>query len=614
MNGQWRLGAAGAAIAAIVFVGAVLTTPPATGYEASVYDAYPGWAWLGFGAAIVGGLGLVFRTAITDRPGWRYGIAVLGSVYAVFFVIPLFRGYYLYGTPMSDAFYHFGIVTDILRTGSVPETGYPATHLLYTSLVTITGLPARTLQPLVAFGFFSLFVGSCSLLGRSLFGRRGGLATLGAATPLVFVSHHLTTLPWLFALPYLPLSLYFCYRWTNDHRHSSRRSAVGVMLVCGFALVFYHPVTALATVLALLLYAGVVAAPALYRRLPLDRAAGAPKRVHASVVPYRYPAIIAIAGVVWYLSTSHIRRFLERAFTTEVDGGAADYASAAGEASYSAWELFREFLVLRWGTVLAYAGVGACIAAVISIRVLRRRAGRLEVLCAVQFGAGVGVAVAFIGAGVLSRNVVRINHYTVIGAILLFGLAITGLVSYRDAVDERRRRVGATAALSGLCAVVIVVALLAGAVAYDDDSHVTQSTMAGAEWQHEHHESSHDTRAFRMSEQLQRYFEGTTGADPDDRQFHRSLEGHQLPSRLGYDEHESVAGGYETETYLVTKTADVEWANDLSSDRRSEVRHYTAADLDRLRADPTAHRIYSNGDFTVWLVDPDLDSDSDTDG
>lgn len=610
MNGQWRLGAAATAIAAIAFVVGVLTTPPATGYEASIYDAYPAWTWIGFGLAIVGGLGLVFRTALTGRSGWRYGIVALGSAYAVFFALPLFRGYYLYGTPMSDAFYHFAIVRDVLQTGSLPETGYPATHLLYTSLVTITGLSMRTLQPIVAFGFFSLFVGSCFLLGRSLFGRRGGLATLGAAAPLVFVSHHLTTLPWLFALPYLPLSLYFCHRWAGRHRRSSRQRVFGVMLVCGFALVFYHPVTALATVLALLLYAGVVAAPALRRRLPLGRAA-APERVHSFAVPYRYPAVIAMAGVFWYLSTSHITRFLERALTAEIEGGAANYASAAGESSYSAWELFWEFLVLRWGTVLAYAAVGACVAAAIAIRILRRRADRLEVLCAVQFGAGIGVAVAFIGAGVLSRNVVRINHYTVIGAILLFGLAVSVLVSYRDGVEDRRLRVGATVALRGLCAIVIVVALLAGSVAYDDDSHVTQSTMSGAEWHHERHESGVGTQAFRMSEQLQRYFEGTTGADPDDRQFHRSLEGYQLPSRLGYDEHESVADEYETETYLVTKTADVEWASDIPRDRRSDVRHYTEADIERLRADPAAHRIYSNGDFSVWFVDPDLDSDSD---
>ncbi|WP_049888037.1 hypothetical protein [Natrinema sp. J7-2] len=604
MNRRWRIISAVTALAAIGFIGSVLTTPPATGYESSIHDAYPPQAWVGFGLALVGSLVLLFRSVTTGRPGWRYGVGTLASVYAVFFALPLFRGYYVYGTPMSDAFYHFGIVRDVLETGAVPETGYPATHVLYTTLTTITGVPIRVLQPVVTFCFFLLFVGSCFLLGLSFFGRRGGLATLGAATPLVFASHHLMTLPWLFALPFLPLSLALAHRWSG-RRCSSRTGLVGVAFVCGIALVFYHPVTALVTVLALVVYVGVVAAPSLRRRLPRRRAEAKAAAGRAYAVPVRYPLVLGIAGILWYLSISHFTHFLERMVTNDIDGGAASYASTAQRTSYSTWELVWEFLVLEWGTVLVYAGLGAAIAAVILGRVLRGRDSRLERLCVAQYGAGVGVAAFFFGSQVLSRNVVRINNYTVIGAILLLGLAIIGLVSYRDAADDRWKRWGVTTILGGLCVTVIVVALLAGAVAYEDDRHVTHATMAGAEWHHENHDSGIDTRAFRMSEQLQRYFEGTTGADPDDRQFHRSLESYQLPTGLGYDEHGSVGDVYETETYLVTKTADIAWARNRPPDRRAEIDHYTAADLARLRADPAAHRIYSNGDVSVWLVDPD---------
>ncbi|PCR92170.1 hypothetical protein [Natrinema ejinorense] len=604
MNRRWQIVSAVTALAAIGFVGSVLTTPPATGYESSIHDAYPPQTWVGFGLALVGGLTLVFRSAITDRPGWRYGVVTLASVYAVFFALPLFRGYYVYGTPMSDAFYHFGIVRDVLETGTVPETVYPATHLLYATLTTVTGVPMRILQPVVAFCFFLLFVGSCFLLGRCLFGPRGGLATLGAAMPLVFVSHHLTTLPWLFALPFLPLSLSLAHRWA-DRRRSSRAGPFVAALVCGIALVFYHPVTALVTVLALVVYAGVVAAPSLRRRLPLLRSETEAESGRAYATPYRYPAVLAIAGILWYLSISQVTHFLDRVVTNDIDGGAASYASTAQQTSYSTWELVWEFLVLEWGTVLVYAGLGAGIAAVILGRALRGRDSRLERLCVAQYAAGIGVAVFFVGSRVLSRNVVRINSYTVIGAILLLGLAITGLVSYRDAAADRWKQRGATVALCGLCVSVLVVALLAGAVAYEDDRHVTHATMAGAEWHHENHDSGIDTRAFRMSEQLQRYFEGTTGADPDDRQFHRSLEGYQLPTRLGYDDHGSVGDVYENETYLVTKTADIEWARNRPPDRRAEIDHYTDDDRDRLRADPAAHRIYSNGDVSVWVVEPD---------
>ncbi|WP_408959717.1 hypothetical protein [Natrinema sp. 74] len=603
MNDRWRIGSAVTALAAIGFVGSVLVTPPATGYESSIYDAYSVWTWAGFGVALVGGIALVFRSAITGRSGWRHGAIALGSTYAVFFALPLFRGYYIYGTPMSDALYHFGIVRDVLKTGSLPETGYPATHLLYSALTLVTGVPVRELQPLVALCFFLLLIGACLLLGLSLFGRRGGLATLGAATPLILVSHHLTTLPWLFALPYLPLSLYFAHRWAN-RRRSNRTGIVGVTLVCGVALVFYHPITALVTVFALVLYAGSIAAPRLRRHLSLG-GAEAERSVHAYAIPYRYPIILAIAGALWYLSIGHITHFLETVLTTDLDGGAASYADTAQQTSYSAWELLWEFLVLKWGTVLAYAGIGACISAAILVRVLRRRSSRLELLCAVQYGGGLTVAVFFIGARVLSRNIVRINHYTVIGAILLLGLAVTGLASARDGVGGRWKRRGATVALGGLCVTVILVALLAGAVAYEENRHVTHATMAGAEWQHENHEPGVNTRAFRMSEQLQRYFEGTTGAKPGDRQFHRSLPGYQLPTRLGYDGNESVAGVYENETYLVTKTADVKWASDRSPDRQAEITYYTASDLARLQADPAAHRIYNNGDFSVWFVAPD---------
>lgn len=604
MRTRWRLVLCLGVVGAIGFIVGVLTTPPAASYEVSVYDAYEPWTWAGFALALVAGLGAVFRTVLSDEYGCLSGIALVASVYVVFFAIPLFRGYYIYGTPMSDSLYHFGIVRDVLGGRTIPETAYPATHLLYTALVSVTGLPMRELQPLVAFAFFALFVGSFFLVGRAFFGRRGGVATMGAALPLVFVSHQLQTLPWLFALPFLPILLALTHRWAT-RRNAAHEGVFGTILICGSILVFYHPVTALVTVLALVLYAAVVAAPSLrgsllYRDRPQSEAGD--QRTYA--VPYRLPLIILIPGVFWYLSIGHITHFLSRIVTRDVGGGAAEYAGAAQQTSYTAWELVWEFLVLKWGTVLLYAGVGAVIAAAVLIRTLRRRGNRLELLFALQFGAGVSVAIVLMGLQVLSRNVVRLNNYTLVAAMLLIGLAFTGLVAYRSELDGGWKRTGATIALCGLCLTVLTTALLAGAIAYEDNRHVTHATVAGAEWQHEYHQSGTNTRAFRMSENIQRYLEGVSQSTPDDRQFHRSLEAHQVPNRLGYDAHDSMADTYENETYVVTKMSDIKWAADQPPDRRDEIRHYTAADLERATTDPTANRVYDNGALNVWYVNP----------
>ncbi|ELY97627.1 hypothetical protein [Natrialba aegyptia] len=604
MGDRWWLGPGIGVLGALAFIVGVVTTPPAAGYEVSVYDAYPLWTWAGFALALVAGLGSLFRSVITGERGWRHGLAIVASAYGVFFALPLFRGYYIYGTPMSDALYHFGIVRDVLENGLLPETGYPATHLLYTALVTVTGLSMRELQPIVALGFFALFVGACYLAGRAFFGHRGGLATLGAALPLVFVSHHLMTLPWLFALPFLPLLLALTHRWAR-RRRSGHEGIFGSILICGTVLVFYHPVTALVTALALALYALIVAAPSLRRVLQRRRnRTGRRDRDHGtSAVTYRLPFIILIPGVFWYLSIGHITQFLARAVTRDIDGGAVGYAGAAQQTSYSIRELVWEFLVLEWGTVVLYAGVSAIIVAVIAIRLLRRRGSRLELLFAAQFSAGVGVALFLIASQVLSRNIVRLNNYTLVGAIFLLGLAIAGLASQRPNTDGWKR-IGVTLALGGLCLTVLGTALLAGAVTYEDNSHVTHATMAGAEWQHDHHQTAPETRAFRMSENIQRYFDGLSRSTPEDRQFHRSVDAYQLPDRLGYDDADSMAAVYENETYLVTKTADIEWAADQPPDRRNEIQSYSSSDLEQATDDPSVSRLYDNGEFTVWLVEP----------
>jgi hypothetical protein len=79
-----------------------------------------------------------------------------------------------------------------------------------------------------------------------------------------------------------------------------------------------------------------------------------------------------------------------------------------------------------------------------------------------------------------------------------------------------------------------------------------------------------------------------------------------LERRFGYASNAAIGESVDGfKTYVVTKPYDIEAPKQLHPSVREEHIAYYEEDLNRLSTDNTADRIYDNGGYTVWFVNPE---------
>ena len=136
----------------------VSITPPATGYELSIYTAYPWYFWFCLlGSIFLGILVIlpgVFRKKKTNL--WVFGLAVVFIANLVFLLLPMLRGYVFYGGAGADIFTHVGLIKEIAETGHIFENNfYPIIHIFSLLVSDILGISVMKILWFIP-AFFSL--------------------------------------------------------------------------------------------------------------------------------------------------------------------------------------------------------------------------------------------------------------------------------------------------------------------------------------------------------------------------------------------------------------------------------------------------------------------------
>ena len=556
-------------IAAVSFIG------PARGYEVSVYDAYPLAVWVAFGIVLVGGLGLILSSAIDAVPvsGWRSGFALIIAAYGVFYALPMARGYVIYGSLLSDALYHLSIVSDILARGHVPELLYPQTHVLLAELAMVAGLPLQSSQMPVSFAFTMLFITGCFVSGRRLLSHRGGIFVLAAAIPLSYTGDQLSILPWFYALAFLPLTVFALQIGT-------RARAGWVSIPLGVAIVLYHLIISLFAAIALGIY-GVWAA----RRS---------QRIAQGTV---IALIIAIIAPLWGLGTHRVQAMILRAYTGAVGGGVVTYASQAAESGYSLVQLLVSFVILRWGSLFLLLGAASAVAAGAVYHSVVQREFDVGGMLSVQYFVGGAFGVVLAGAHLLAKSPTRVSQFALLFAIYLVGYGLWRVFGRPRPQPSQLR----TAFGVGLAAVVLLSALLSAGIAYEENRHVTHATVEGTEWHLRHTDETTPTKSLRMAINIQLYIQGLARGKAAPRVFSRYQSQYQLPTALGYDENSTISTTLTDQSYLITKRSDIAWLKSRSSSA-TPTHAYSKANRRQLAHDSAAAKLYSNGEFTIWLA------------
>lgn len=150
--------------------GIIVRTQPASGYEISIYDAYPWYFWLIISILIASPLIAILLENIAGQLKFSYiNLTVFYALFSIILLLtlPAFRGYPFYGA--GDTHSHLGLIKEISSTGHFGTTNpYPAVHILLDTLAIISSCSAETLSLYITQILFTLYIAFIFFLSRAL--------------------------------------------------------------------------------------------------------------------------------------------------------------------------------------------------------------------------------------------------------------------------------------------------------------------------------------------------------------------------------------------------------------------------------------------------------------
>jgi len=232
----------------------LVTTPPASAYEISLYAAYPIYFWaMLIGSYTCGVVLLVGRPLAEHDHGRALGLSIVVTTGVIVLLLPVFRGYAFYGRtdPSAEA----GFVKQILLTGHISppspswdkEDIYPATHILVAGMSYVTGLDYTLLSMLSPVGFFAFYEVSLFLLSRRICKNESEAALVTAFGAPLFSYYLAQFIPNISTFLLLPFIL-----WLYIRGERKRIDWTIALLLPVLMLVLFHPFDALTYVLVFL--------------------------------------------------------------------------------------------------------------------------------------------------------------------------------------------------------------------------------------------------------------------------------------------------------------------------------------------------------------------------
>jgi hypothetical protein len=577
----------------LVIVAILLVTPPADGYEPSIYAGYPLYFWGLVVAAMWLGQLVILRSGLRAAQGdsdWRYGFLLTLLVATLLLFMPYIRGYPLYGR--GDVLSHLGLIQAIQATGGAPfQNNYQNIHQLVLSVSYATGLEPIQVINAVA-GIISLLsIGASFVLLARVFDRRRALLTLPFVVALVAGRSYLNPSPYPQSLLLLPFVLFLFVR-TQQTESVRFRFALALTVV---AVVIYHPLTALFLILAFCLHYAIVFA--------VTRTDSPVSRQFSALASKSITQLSVVVFVGWYYNFAGIiirfETVTRRLFGTESGQAPLDtYGGVLREYSPALVDV-ASLATLRYGRQAILLGLGGLF--VLATLVSLHRGGRVATPYLLTFGLGFtffsGFAVVFLIVDLIG------GFGRPLGFAIFFAVFTTGslVATVADAVDAQSLVAGAVAVILLLLVTVSVFGLYPSPMAGETNQQVTAQDIDGAAWY-----LDADLQTVSLQEQGINMF-----------RFEHALAGFQNstvqrggtapPPRLNYTTHPYFGDSYsEPQVYVLTESARGFYRTVYPD--YEQYWQYRPADYDRLGRDPTVSQVYDNGEIDIYLVEPTADS------
>jgi len=582
----------------ILLVLVIITiTPSATGYEISIYDAYPLYFWFFLIGAIACGIIILVHQAFTEEKlnWWLAGFSVILFIVVfanlIIILLPIFRGYFI--SDVGDEITHLGMIKDIALTGRTGrENVYPISHILSISLSYISGLNSRSIIKIVPAIFYLIYIGGLYLLAKTI-GEKFGqvLLVMAFGSVLLFTYFNIFFLPTQFFLYLIPLILMLLLRKTAS---SNRLEYTIIFLIMLLPMPFLHPLGSVFLILLFLLFELSV----LIHRFLIRRGYAQSAAISYPSKTALMPALVVfIIFFMWFSSFALFRTTVTQAYEWFVYGhGTPPVETMAEQLRMAGFTIldFIDLLIKNYGHDLIFILI-SLIAILIILRNLRlRNSPRIEEIFFSLFFLifSVFYIQTLLGAFICTGRSLRVYCWPLMASTVLNGIVFHEWISK---LKGKRFKI-----CISLLTIVIIIAAIIGVFSVYPSPHIklgnlqiTEMNFEGMEWFFEHKNSD---MTFYFDQLPFRAVHAIFGHDAPK----PKTVGHfsQVPPHLGYEDNKTLSYSFNYDAYIVIS----ERIKAIKTKLWPDVGRYALSDLNRLSSDPAVSKIYFNGGLETWRV------------
>jgi len=590
----------------------IVITPPAAGYEISIYNAYPWYFWFFMLTAIFLGQLIVLKDIFCrllkkNNNSWLLGIIIILFPVVIFLFLPIIRGYPTYG--FGDHLYHIGEVKDILQYGSIAENNfYPNLHILTAGLTWMTGSDIISIVNFLSRFFFFFSPISLYLLYKIMFNNKDEMkfAFVLASTFLFFGSFCKYIAPYNQSFLLIPIILYL-YLKRGNIQNNLNFSILFIIFIVSYT--FYHPLNILFLILVFLFFAITFY---LYPKINGINLIEYPEKIlkEKSVNIILFSILLFF---LWYFSFSSIVGSFYKVFSSIFYGAGESFfqSQATALSSYSP-KLFDtiKMIVYTYGVLLIVFLLSMFSLTYILIKWWRNKQSfRLRfflVFSGISFFVfGVLLAGAFFVDFIVGWN--RFLVWVSIFSIILITLAFYSLLSNYRYDNNPIKSIKKIMATIIVCIFLILLTFLSTFTFYnspltgDANLQVTNMDWAGVEWIMDYKNKQIVIEDLGITHW--RFSSAIYGVKESYLMESVSNIIKPLPDHFSYHNKSSLGEYYNESRYMIiTRLARIRYPESYPSYK--ELWRFTPQDFNQLQGDNSVNRVFDNGDFEAYLIRP----------
>lgn len=585
-----------ATIAAICMLAVTLiiaVIPNATGYEMSIYHAYPLYFWLLLLASLICGILILTYQAFTKSKSswWISGLIIMITTNLIIILLPGFRDYFI--SDYADELDHLGLIKDIAMTGYIGGSNiYPISHIIAYNISSVCALDIKLVLKIIPAIFYIIYIFGLLLLTKEMGGKfRQSLLVLSFSSVLLFTYFNYLFLPTQFFVELVPLIIFLFIRSQN-----CPNIYYGIIfIILLLPMPFLHPLGSTFLVLIfIILMVSIIILKFVNKRSVLEY----------KIVSFNYrsaipPALIVlIVFFMWFTNFALFNYSIDKAFNWFVYG----YGTTAMQGMVQDWETvnmtitqFLNLLFNSYGQCLIFSLLSLIAIIFLIGRILfsKKPINLNEIFLSLTFVVFSLFYISTLVTGFLGTGKsIRIFIWALMASTLLNGIVFYELLS-------KFKGKLAIFFKSNLVLIIIIAAIIGifnvypSPITKQAGIQVTYMDWSAIEWFFNKKNSDPTIYFDQLPFRAPGYIYGYDADKPE------SLGDFSVvPQHIGYDKNETLKYAFNLNSYtLINKRIRL-----MKAYFWPEHGRYTLEELNKIELDLGVSKIYSNPEMEIYYI------------